>query len=425
MTAVACLRVDVSAYRGPMAAAALEHLVHKFASTYLETRWLWPRRFAPLTEVSFLLTDPRSDELDVGELRRLSDELQTHLFGVGDEGEVALLVFEGSHAAVTAFAAMDARSVAEAVADPSRLPPGGRLTRILPEVSGSAEPAPVAPPQDEVGWTAAAASLRRELTEPPPPPPPAWEGTQGVYFAPRGLFYGDVVMYVPQNTKTHLSLVDGSEHMPKDAPAFDRACVGIAARLLEERGRGPLIFVPVSFTSLSRPLQREAYVELFAELPMARRAELAATVYDVPRDPAFTSLRQATALLASHFSAIDLRVTDPGFEIEKLPSEIVSSVTLALPDGDAHVRLSALRRFAERMPHYRQRRIWPAITNVRRRAEVEVAARLHIPFLTGPGVCSPVPSPVGGRTMPLASLPMTLAGWMGLRDQQAPAARSA
>jgi len=427
VTAVACLRVDVSAYRGAMTVAALEQLVHKFASAYLETRWSWPRRFAPLTDVSFLLTDPRSDELDVRELRRLSDELQRHLFGAGDEGAVALLVFEGSHAAVTAFAAMDARHVARAVEDPTLLPAGGRLTRILPESSRPAEPEPAALAPEAVGWASAPISLRRQLTEPPPPPPPAWEGVQGVYFVPRQVFFGDVVMYVPQNTRNHLSLVDGGEHMPKDAAAFDRACMGIATRLLEDRGRGALIYLPTSFTSLSRPSQREAYVELFAELPMARRTELAATVYDVPRDPAFASLRQVRALLESHVSVIDLRITDPGFEIEKLPSEFVSSVTLSLPDGDAHVRLSAMRRFAERMAHYKQRRIWPAVTNVRRRSELEAAARLRIPFLTGPGICSPVPSPVGGRAMSFGKLPMTLADWMDVRDQKppAPAARSA
>src|SRR5687767_13155415 len=102
-----------------MPQAALEQLVYKFAGAYLEMRWAWPRRFAPLTDVSFLLTDPRSDELDLEELRRLSDELQRHLFETADDGEVALLVFEGTHSAVTAFAALDAQQIIEAVADPS------------------------------------------------------------------------------------------------------------------------------------------------------------------------------------------------------------------------------------------------------------------------------------------------------------------
>ncbi|HET6971869.1 MAG TPA: hypothetical protein VFH92_12130 [Phenylobacterium sp.] len=426
MTALACLRVDLSSYQGHMPPATLEHLVHKFAGAYLETRWSWPRRFAPLTDVSFLLTDPRSDDLDVAELRRLSDELQRHLFGAGEEGEVALLVFEGPHPAVTAFAAMDSQRIAAAVADPAQLPSGGRLTRIRPASAGDPQPdLATQAAADDNGWSVSPAALRRELTQTPaPPPPPAWEGLQGVYFMPREIFYGDVTMYIPQHARTHISVVDGAEHAPTDPVTFDMACMAMATRMLSERKKGALIFVPICFSSLVRPSQRDAYVEALSELPADRRSELAATVYDVPRDPAFTGLRQVRALLEPHFGAIDLRVTDPGFEIEKLASEVVSSVTLKLPDGDAHMRMAALRRFGEHLVHYKQRRIWPGVTNVRRRAEVEAAARLRIPFLTGPAICSPLPGPVGGRTVPLAHLPMSLGGWMNARDraEQSPAA---
>jgi hypothetical protein len=259
--------------------------------------------------------------------------------------------------------------------------------------------------------------VRRELTQAPAPPPPAWEGLQGVYFAPREVFYGDVTMYIPQHAKTHISVVDGVEHAPPDPMAFDMACVGMATRLLSERKKGALIFVPICFSSLVRPAMRDAYMEALSALPADRRSELAATVYDVPRDPVFTGLRQVRALLEPHFGAIDLRVTDPGFEIEKLAMEAVSSVTLKLPEGDAHLRLSALRRFSEHLVHYKQRRIWPGVTNVRRRAEVEAATRMRIPFLTGPAICSPLPGPVGGRAVPLAQLPMSLGGWMDARDR--------
>ena len=407
MSAVACLRVDVTGEGARMPAAALAPLVQKFASAYLETRWSWPRQFSPLTDFCFLLIDPRAGELDVRELRRLSDELQRHLFGTGDEGEVALLVFEGSHAAVTAFAAMEAPAVAAAVKDPSLLPPGGRLTRIVAEWRETADASPAASAAAE--WEPAKdAALKRELTSPPPPAAPTWEGMQGIYFTPRELFYGDVVMCIPANARTHLSLVDGPEHMPRDAMAFDTACLNIVTRLLSERPRGSLLFLPISFSSLVRPSLRDAYQAMLLELPSERRGELAAAVYDVPRDPAFTGLRQMRALLEPHVASIDLRITDPGFEIEKLPLEAVTSVTLMLPEGDSHQRLSALRRFAERLTHYKQRRIWPGVTNVRRRAELEAASRLRIPFVTGPAVCAPLASPAGGRAVALASLPLTL-----------------
>lgn len=386
--------------------STLGPLVHKFSVAYLEMRWSWPRKFVPLSDISFLLVNPRADALDLEELRRLSDDLQTHLFGVGDEGEVALLVFEGSHEAVTAFAGMDAPAVAAAVADPSLLPPGGRLTRIAPVrlvaltpdtpivVAEQPEPEPLAP--------------RRQLIESTPAAPPAWEGLQGVYFTPREVFYGDVVMFIPENSRIHLCVVDGAEHMPKDPAAFDAACVGIAVKLLAERPKGSLLFLPISFTSLVRPSLRQAYEAMLSELPLDRRAELAATIYDVPRDPNFSGLREARAMIEPYFSATDLRVTDPGFEVEKLPPGAATSVTLVLPEGDTHQRLSALRRFGERLEHYKQRRIWCGVTNVRRRAELEAATRLRIPFMTGPAVCTPLPTAAGGRSLPLSSLPLSL-----------------
>ncbi|HEY0649940.1 hypothetical protein [Phenylobacterium sp.] len=407
MSAVACLRVDVSGECAQMPPEVLAPLVQKFASAYLETRWSWPRRFSPFTAFCFLLIDPRSDELDLGELRRLSDELQRHLFGTGDEGEVALLVFEGHQAAVTAFATLDAKTVAAAVKDPSLLPPGGRLTRIVAEWREPAG-APAAVAADPEWAPDDDSALRRELTAAPPAAAPAWEGFQGIYFTPRELFYGDVVMCVPANARTHLSLVDGPEHMPRDAVAFDEACLKIAVRMLTERPRGSLLFLPMCYSSLVRPSMRDAYQAMLMELPSGRRAELAASVYDVPRDPAFTGLRQVRALLAPYVSAIDLRITDPGFEIEKLPPEAANSVTLMLPEGDAHQRTSALRRFAERLVHYKQRRIWPGVTNVRRSSELETASRLRIPFVTGPAVCAPVPAPVGGRAVALTNLPLSL-----------------
>lgn len=408
MSAIACLRVDVTAQGGSMPLSTLAPLVQKFASAYLETRWLWPRRFYPLSEFNFLLTDPRSDELDVGELRRLSDNLQTHLFGVGDEGEVALLVFEGAQAAVTAFAAMDARAVALAVVDPSLLPPGGRLTRIVADRLAEPEPEPQ-PARGAVEYAPLdGPALRRVLTEPQPPPAPVWEGVQGVYLTLREVFYAEVVMYIPENAKTHLSIVDGPEHMPKDPAAFDAACVGVAANILAQRSKGLLLFLPICFTSLVRPSLRHAYEAMLSELPPERRGELAAMIYDVPRDPNFTGLREARAMLEPYFSHIDLRVADPGFEVEKLPPGAATSVTLMLPDGDAHQRLSALRRFGERREHYKQRRIWTGLTNVRRRAEVSAAAGLRIPFLTGPGVCTPLPTSPVGRSMSIAGLPLSL-----------------
>jgi hypothetical protein len=404
LTAFACFRVDVAAL-GECQAAVMP-LVRKFTIAYLEQRWTWPRRFATISEITFLLVDSRAEVLDTDELRELSNNLQAHLFGTGDEGRVALLVFEGAQEAVTAFAAMSKEAVDAAIDDPMLLPPGGKFTRIVPGM-GKVQPAPspresAEPPSEEsrrgpVGprWT----------FDTPAPRPPIWEGVQGVYFTPRQIFYADMVTYTPHGSRTRLSLTDGAGHFPPEATEFDAECVGIAVRLLGQRKRGPPLYLSLSFTSLVRPSLRQAYKTLLADLPILRRAELAATIYDVPRDPTLAGLTQARAMLDPHISALDLRTSDPDFEVEKLPQGLVNSVTFVLPDGDRLVRIAALRRFARHLGLYKQRRIWPAISNLRQRAEVDAAVQAQIPFLTGPAICGPRAIPIGGSEFTIERLP--------------------
>lgn len=71
MAALACLRVVVEPEHTGLSPAVLGAVVLKFASAYLDSRWRWPRLFSPLTNYSFLLTDPRADEMDVQELGRM------------------------------------------------------------------------------------------------------------------------------------------------------------------------------------------------------------------------------------------------------------------------------------------------------------------------------------------------------------------
>ena len=131
MTALACLRVVVEPEHTGLSPAVLGAVVLKFASAYLDSRWRWPRQFSPLTNYSFLLTDPRADEMDVQELGRMSDELQTKLFGTAAAGEVTLLLFEGPVEAVSAFAALENAVAIRALNEPALLPAEGRLSQIL------------------------------------------------------------------------------------------------------------------------------------------------------------------------------------------------------------------------------------------------------------------------------------------------------
>ena len=121
------------------------------------------------------------------------------------------------------------------------------------------------------------------------------------------------------------------------------------------------------------------------------------------------ALTQIKEMLSRYVTSIDLRTPDPGFEIEKLAHQAVTSVTLVLPDAEARVRLAALRRFIERYDLYRRKQIWPGVTNVRSRAELEACTAAKIPFVTGPAVCRMQTLPVGGRMQPLADLPLLAA----------------
>jgi hypothetical protein len=395
LTAVACLRVAVDAARTGMTEAVLGPL---------ESRWVWPRLFKPLTHYSYLLTDSRADELDPRELARMSDELQIKLFGAGAEGEVALLLFEGSPEAATAFAIMDTADLIAALRDPARLPAGGRLSRIVSPGAAS-RPAEV---------------LRERASEPmdadPDPdllsedtrPLPALEGVQGVYFLPRGLFMGDVVSSTPGSARVHLSVVEGGDHVPNDPAAFDADCVIAAMRYLTEGARATL-FLPVCYSNIVRTSQREAYEQILAVLPASHRRHLTATVYDTPRDPAFGALAQIRRMLDKHVANIDLQTHDPGFEVEKLTPQAVNSVTLVLPDVDARARLAVLRRFTDRLGLYRSRQIWSGVTNVRSHTELMACAAAKVPFVTGVAVCRMQTNPMGGRLQPLEALPILAA----------------
>jgi hypothetical protein len=424
VTALACLRVAVDAQKTGLTTAVLGPLVAKFSGAYLESRWNWPRQFAPLTHYSFLLTDPRTDEMDVQELARLSDELQIKLFGEGDDeaGEVGLLLFEGSPEAVQAFAALDDLAVSRALDDPSLLPPGGRLSRVESAEAAArrmaaseripGEPAPAPERLPSVGWVEQHVAQPAEA-EPEEPevsrPMPQLEGLQGIYFTMRDVFVADVVSSTPGTARTHISLVEGDDHMPSDPRAFDADCMTAAARMLSDAGLKSMLYLPICYSNLIRTSERAEYEILLAALPADRKAQLAAAVYHVPRDPAFSGLAQIKATLSKYVTNIDLHTEDPGFEIEKLAQQAVGSVTFVLPSGDQRPRLAALRRFTDRLALYKKKQIWPAVTNVRSRAELDACIAARVAFVTGPGVCRLQTAPVGGRMQLPAALPLLAA----------------
>jgi hypothetical protein len=403
LSALACLRVVVRSDQSAHSEETLGLLVAKFTTAFLEMRWSWPRKFSAINPYAFLLNDPRAAELDIAELGRLSAELHAHLFGEGDhEGsDVTVLLFEGDDTAMGRFAELSEDRLARAMTDPNAALTGGRLSRITPDgrrlrlpPAQGANHAPDDTPADS------------PAQPPVPPRDPNIEAVQGVYYSARQIFVADVVASTPAEARTHFSLVDGDDHLPANPSAFDADCVIAAFRFLTESPSDAPIYLPVSFSTLLRPSRRAAYLELLAILPVSERRRLAAAVYDVPRAPSFQALKQLRDALDAQFSAIDLRTHDPAFEIEQLAAEAATSVTLVLPQAEPERRLIVLRRFISRIEAYKRRRIWPGVTNVRTRRELEVALEAKVPFLTGPGVCRPQTRPLGGRPWPIEQLPV-------------------
>jgi len=389
MSAVACLRVVVEASRTDVPADRLGPLVAKYTNIFLEVRWTLPRRSEPLSYFSYLLSHPTAEALDTVELAHLSQELQVRLFGTGVEEAVKLVLFEGDAEAIARFSAYSNEEVLSAMEDPSGLPCGGRLRRIADD--GSLTDIP-----EQASNAATAEAFRFGATV---------EGVQGVYFPKAGAFIGDVVNSTPVSATRHFSILDGDAHRPDDSEAFDEACLMTALRLLVECPVVAPLYVPVCFSTFVRPSRRDAWMDLAGIFPAETRRRLAVAVYNVPRAPTAQALHIIRTALAVQFSAVDLCVRDPDFEVHLLPERAVLSVTLALPDGEPEVRLKALRRFASRSADYRRRRIAAGVTNIQGWAELELAMELGVPFMSGSGVARSLDTPIGGKAWKVKNLP--------------------
>lgn len=404
MSASACLRIILDLSDEKLARLdALGPLVAKVTSAFLETRWSWPKRFETLNPYCFMLIDPRAREVDVARLERLAGELQVKLFGTSEAGDVTLLLFGGGAADTARFVQMDHATLCAMTREPlGPLPFTGQLLKI--STAGDAPPGlqwrsivntPGAAARDSAGRDAARAGEA---------------SFRGVYFTPKQTFVGCGVSADGDLASLPHSIVDGVAMLPREhEEAFDMAALEAGRRHLADGAFTGVMFLPVCFSSLMRRSTRAAYETQFQALPLDRRRQLAAVVYDSPRAPAFHVLMEIRALLERNFSIIDLQVADAGFEIDSVQPDVLNSVTFRLPDADERTRLASLRRFMEKRDSYKRLRIWPAVTNVRTRSELEACSREHVPFITGAAVCGPMSAPVGSLPWDVGQLPLAAA----------------
>ncbi|QUD87553.1 hypothetical protein [Phenylobacterium montanum] len=399
MPASACLRIVLDINDEQFAKLdALGPLVTKVTGAFLESRWPWPKRFQALTAFSFMLTDPKADDVDVSRLERLAEELQLKLFGTSSGGDVTLLLHDGDAADTAAFVKADNGAMRRLASTPTPPTPfGGRLMKIAAD----------APPGRALQWEPLVLARPAGWSAPEKGPAEVRLEFRGVYLTARQSFIGDGLFANPAGSINPSSLVDGPDQLPAAEPmAFDLACLDAGVRLLKAAPISGTLFLPLCYSSLLRQSASGGYADRFTQLAASSGGQVAATIYDVPRTLNFHLFGQLKHLKEKCFAHLDLHVADPAFEVESLPAGLVSSVTLRLPEGEERVRLAALKRFMERRETFKRQKIWPAVTNVRTHGEVQACLREKALFISGMGVCGPRPAPVGILTCHMERLPI-------------------
>lgn len=403
--AMACLRVSILSPPGGQDDRDLQALVAKVINAFLQSRWEWPRLFEQMTPYAFVLTDPRADRMDKRALKALASELQLKLFGSEGEGEVSLLLFEGSDMEVHRFARLTLDEVERMLAGEALNPPfEGVLNHITPDLGREEEPA-----RPEGALQAADAS------EPPdrPAPAPRRHGPlepiyAAVYLTSTQSFIGSLALARrPRRDRWLPPDLSTAEALPGlSAEAFDEGCVESALQALAQRATG-LLFVPLSFSSLVRPSGRRAYARFLCHLPADDRIRLGAAIYDTPRAPSYFALSHIRRFLDPFFGELNLQVRDPAFEVERLGPEMVSSVTLVLPpEREPAERLAAIRRFMQKRDVYKKKRIWPGVSPVTGKAELEACLALRVPMIGGPAISELSRCPAGAGSVDLEDLPL-------------------
>lgn len=399
MTAIACLKVFVGDELRFADNETMAALVGKVAGAYLETTWLWPRRYGLVASFSFVLADPRATQLDARELQALARDLQFKLFGEKGEGDIALLMFEGDQTDVMRFAGIGAAQLKALLNGEDDGSLVGRICRITPTEVTSVTPkgGPVcgAPTMEEL----AALEPPAEQAKGPPPRP----GYRGVYHTGRQVFIGSAATWRPAGASSAFAVSVAQADI--DEPENDIAGLGHVEAALACVSAG-VIFFPISFSTLVKSGGRAALLPHLEALPPGSRSRLAASIYDTPRAPSFSALAQARSLLEPFFSRLDLRVGDPAFQIDELPAGLASSVTLVLPPGEEPVRLAAVSRFLREGDAYRRKKVWQGVADVRTRRELNHCLDQGAPFLTGAAVSALLEAPVGPSHLSSLNLPM-------------------
>jgi hypothetical protein len=397
----ACLRVILHGVKAKPPKTDLDALIGKLINAFLETRWIWPRQFSALTPFTYVLSDPRAPLPDKPALQTLSCELQLKLFGLSSAGEVILLWFEGDELDVHRFAELDADALNKLLNGEASevFPPfAGQFSRVTAKgfetIDLNARPA--APAEAKA---VSFSSLKFE---------PHYEPVyRGLYFPPSRRFFGNIALCKPLGAPSLRDQLAGAEVLNGvRTEDFDEGCVESAVAALSQARVEGQLFVPLNFSSLIRPARRNQYAAFFERLPAPYRAKLVAAIYETPRDPSFFALGQARQFLSRHFGHVNLFVSDPAFQVDKLAAGVVGGVTLVLPEADPPARLSALRAFMSQRETFRRKQLWPGVSRVASRAELDLCLATRVAAVSGPAVSDITFSPLGAGAREIDDLPL-------------------
>ncbi len=393
MTAIACLRIVVGERLQFTDDDTMADLVSRITAAYLETRWSWPRRHGLVAPFAFVLADPRATQLDPRELQVLAAELHQRLFGHEGAGEVSLLTFEGDQREVMQFAGANDQELRAFLRGETDQFGAGRLCRITPDDVVSLHPAggPVlgSPPYE---------ALLQEPFE-------AGLAFRGVYDSRKESFIGSVAVWQDADAgalyaAAGLPSINAADLIDHDLEVI-RAVAGAAIAVDQMR-----LFIPISFSTLVKPSARKALALIFEPLPAKARRRMVAVVYETPRSPSFQALTQVRKFLEPHVGSLGLQVTDPDFQIDSLPQNLATSVTLSLQGPDENVRLQTISRFLSQSEAYARKRVLQGVDNVRSRRELQACLKHGAPYLTGPAITATLDRALAPTPCPVFNLPL-------------------
>ncbi len=394
MAASACLRILLQPARLERPGSDVMNAAGRFLGAQLEAAWAYPKRIAQTSPNTFLLTDPFAGAISPDFLQSIAGALQRHLFGVGDGGESCLILIDGEKDELTRLAQLSAPEV--------RLLLDGQLG----DLHGMFRSAVFRIDGRKIERLRKLAAAPGEGSAPPPLLPVY----RGVFVAPKQEFIGSIATRWRPEDPRYLSIFDGDTHFPQaqDAARFDEETARAVLESLPNNAAPPgILYLPVSYTNLTKPAPREAFARMLNGLGAWPRPNVAAMLYDVPRDPFYSTIGDVTAFLSERFGAVDLLVSDPGFNVGALSHAKVRSLALSLPNAEDALRHSALRRFAGQRDALRARQILSMAVNVRSAADIAQCTAQKIPLVSGRAVSGPLSRPLGAFPYMLDGLPLT------------------